>query len=37
MTSLWIDTNVLLRFITGDPPDMAGKVFLLFQRILPYT
>jgi predicted nucleic-acid-binding protein len=32
MTSCWVDTNVLLRFITCDPPDMAIKALSLFKR-----
>ncbi|EEG78002.1 PIN domain-containing protein [Dethiobacter alkaliphilus] len=32
MNNLWLDTNVLLRFITGDPPEMARKALSLFRR-----
>lgn len=27
-----VDTNILLRFLTGDPPDMAAKVKRLIER-----
>lgn len=29
MTSLWVDANVLLRLLTGDPPDMASRALEL--------
>lgn len=29
MTSLWVDANVLLRLLTGDPPDMATRALEL--------
>ncbi|WP_258360725.1 hypothetical protein [Moorella sulfitireducens (nom. illeg.)] len=32
MTYLWIDANVILRFITGDPPEMAVKTLKLMAR-----
>jgi hypothetical protein len=25
VTRLWVDANVLLRFLTGEPKDLAGK------------
>ncbi len=31
MNNLWLDTNILLRFLTGDPPEMAEKVLALMQ------
>ncbi len=31
MNNLWLDTNILLRFLTGDPPDMAEKVVAMMQ------
>ncbi|MCL5290237.1 MAG: type II toxin-antitoxin system VapC family toxin [Firmicutes bacterium] len=33
MVYMWIDANVILRFITGDPPEMAEKVLELMPRI----
>lgn len=32
MEYVWVDANVLLRFITGDPPEMAAQALTLFQR-----
>jgi len=32
MAYMWIDANVILRFITGDPPEMAEKVLELMTR-----
>ena len=32
MKSLWIDANVVVRFITGDQPDMAAQVLELMAR-----
>lgn len=32
MVYLWIDANVILRFITGDPPEMAAKTLKLMAR-----
>jgi len=32
MVYIWIDANVVLRFITGDPPEMAEKVLGLMTR-----
>jgi len=32
MVYIWIDANVILRFITGDPPEMAEKVLELMAR-----
>jgi len=31
-SSLWVDANVLLRYVTGDPPDMADKVAPIMAR-----
>ena len=33
MRRVYIDANVILRFLTGDPPDMATKVRLLFDAV----
>ena len=32
MTRLWIDANVLLRFLTGEPKELAGKAASLMGR-----
>jgi len=32
MVYLWIDANVILRFFTNDPPDMAAKALALMKR-----
>ena len=32
MKRLWVDANVLLRFLTGDPKDMAAKAAGLMLR-----
>ncbi len=32
MMYLWVDANVILRFITGDPPEMAAKTLELMTR-----
>jgi len=32
MVYIWIDANVILRFITGDPPEMAKNVLELMAR-----
>ncbi|MGC7847665.1 PIN domain-containing protein [Desulforudis sp. 1088] len=32
MACLWIDANVILRFITGDPPEMAAQALELMNR-----
>lgn len=32
MVYIWLDANVILRFITGDPPEMAEKVLKLMAR-----
>lgn len=32
MKTWWVDANVLLRFLTNDPPDMAERVEQLLQR-----
>ncbi|MDN5293617.1 MAG: hypothetical protein PWQ31_922 [Eubacteriales bacterium] len=32
MVYLWIDANVVLRFLTGDPPEMARKALQLMRR-----
>lgn len=32
MTRLWVDANVLLRFLTGEPKELAGKAASLMAR-----
>ena len=32
MTRLWVDANVLLRFLTGEPKDLADKAARLMAR-----
>lgn len=32
MAFIWVDANVILCFITGDPPEMAEKAFNLMAR-----
>lgn len=32
MVYLWVDANVVLRFLTGDPPEMAAKALELMNR-----
>ncbi|MCL6448970.1 MAG: type II toxin-antitoxin system VapC family toxin [Armatimonadetes bacterium] len=32
MIYLWVDANVVLRFLTGDPPEMAAKALELMSR-----
>lgn len=32
MTRLWVDANVLLRFLTGEPKELAGKAASLMGR-----
>jgi predicted nucleic acid-binding protein len=32
VTRLWVDANVLLRFLTGDPKDLAEKAARLMAR-----
>lgn len=32
MTSVWVDTNILVRFITGDPGEMARRAQRLLRR-----
>lgn len=32
MTDLWVDANVLLRFITADPPDLAQRALRLIEQ-----
>ncbi len=32
MTNLWIDANILLRLLTGDPPEMAERTVRLAQK-----
>lgn len=32
MTRLWVDANVLLRFLTGEPEDLAKKAARLMAR-----
>lgn len=29
---MWLDANVLLRFLTGNPPELAGRVERLFEE-----
>lgn len=31
-TSWWVDANVLLRFLTGDPPELAGRASRLLEK-----
>jgi predicted nucleic-acid-binding protein len=33
MNRLWVDANVILRFLTGEPEDMASQVKQLMQRV----
>ncbi|GAV24461.1 twitching motility protein PilT [Carboxydothermus islandicus] len=33
MKYLWIDANIILRFITGSPPEMAEKTLELMKRV----
>lgn len=33
MTRAYVDANVIVRLITGDPPDMAESAAQLFQRV----
>jgi predicted nucleic acid-binding protein len=32
MTNLWVDANILLRFLTGEPPDLAQRALGLIQK-----
>ena len=32
MSDLWVDANVLLRLITGDPPELAQRALKLVER-----
>ncbi len=32
MRALWVDTNVLLRFLTADPPDLAEQALALIRK-----
>lgn len=32
MSDLWVDANVLLRFITGEPQEMAQRALRLIER-----
>ncbi|GET39474.1 PIN domain-containing protein [Microseira wollei] len=32
MTDLWVDANVLLRFLTGEPPELAQRALRLMQQ-----
>ncbi len=32
MTQVWLDTNVVLRFLTGEPPDLFRRARALFRR-----
>ena len=31
-TPLWLDANVLLRFLTGSPPELAGRAMRLLEE-----
>jgi predicted nucleic acid-binding protein len=33
MSELWLDTNILLRLITRDPPDQAARALRLAVRL----
>jgi hypothetical protein len=33
---LWVDANVVLRFLTGDPPEMAAKAMELMSRAVQH-
>jgi predicted nucleic acid-binding protein len=33
VTKAYVDTNVILRFLVGDPPDMAEEASQLFQAV----
>ena len=33
MRRAWVDTNVILRFLTGDPPEMAAQAGALFGAV----
>ena len=32
MTELWVDANIMLRLLTGDPPDLAERSLRLAER-----
>jgi len=32
MTDLWVDANILLRLLTGDPPELAQRALKLVQK-----
>ena len=32
MTELWVDANILLRLLTGDPPELAQRALKLVQK-----
>jgi predicted nucleic acid-binding protein len=32
MIDLWIDANILLRFLTGEPTELADRALRLFER-----
>ena len=32
MNDLWVDANVFLRFLTGEPPDLAQRALRLMQQ-----
>jgi predicted nucleic acid-binding protein len=32
MKAYWLDASVILRFLTGDPPEMARQALAIFQR-----
>ncbi|MBC7227772.1 MAG: PIN domain-containing protein, partial [Thermoflexales bacterium] len=33
MNRAYVDANVILRFLTSDPPDMAEQAAALFERV----
>lgn len=33
MTRAYVDTNILLRFLTGDPPDLAAQARALLEAV----
>ena len=33
MKRVYVDTNVLLRFLTGDPPELASQAKMLFKSV----
>ncbi|MEB3337389.1 MAG: PIN domain-containing protein [Leptolyngbyaceae bacterium] len=32
MNDFWVDTNIFLRLLTGDPPELAQRAFRLAER-----